>query len=127
MNIRTHIKTLLFAGTSFVLPFVTFAQGGVNTSVIKQYSDAIIGVINVVLVPVLVAIAFIVFLWGVYKYYILNADNEAERAKGHQFMLWGIIGFVIIMSVWAIVNFVMSIFGLTSTQSPTIPTIGGGK
>jgi hypothetical protein len=80
--------------------------GGVNTQWLEHYADTFIWVVNWLLVPVLIAIAFIVFLWGVYKYFIYGADSDEARKTGRQFVLWGIIGFVIITSVWGLVNIV---------------------
>lgn len=108
---------------SFVTPL--FAAAQINTTIIKGYSDSIIGIINTILVPVLIAIAFITFLWGVYKYFILGADNETQRETGRQFTLWGIIGFVIILSLWGIVNLFMGTLGLSVGTAPKFPTIGG--
>lgn len=89
------------------LPFLAAAQtAAVDQKYVVYYRDLIVWVVNSVLVPVLMAIAFFVFLWGVYKYYVYGADNDAERAKGHQFILWGVIGFVVILSVWGIVSMV---------------------
>jgi hypothetical protein len=109
------------------LPLIAFAQApqGPNLNAIKPYSDALITLINGILVPILIAIAFIVFLWGVYKYFILGADDEAARQTGRQFVLWGIIGLVVIFTVWALVALVMGTLGLGVAKSPPYPTIGG--
>lgn len=98
---------------------------GINEAYIKGYSDSIIGVINVILVPTLIALAFIVFLWGVYNYFIYGADNEDKRKEGRTFVLYGVIGFVIIFSLWALVNILMGTLGLGPSKSPPPPTIGG--
>jgi hypothetical protein len=86
--------------------------GGINLGVITPYSNGIINFINSILVPVLFAIAFIVFLWGVFKYFILGAADEKSRTDGKQFVLWGLIGFVVILSVWGIVTIVGQTLGL---------------
>jgi|SRR3989344_589103 len=102
-------------------------MGAINTQWVKYYSDTLIWVVNSVLVPALIAIAFIVFLWGAYRYYIWNGADEAARAKGHSAMLYGVIGFVLLFSLWGIVNIFMGTLGLTAgTRSPAFPTIGGG-
>ena len=99
-------------------------SGSVNISVIKGYSDGIIKIINDVFVPVLFAIAFFVFLWGVYKYFILGATEEKSREDGRTFVLWGIICFVVILSVWGLVNIVTSTFNLpTGGTGPKPPTL----
>ena len=110
--------------TSYSLGFISTSGGffpGVCTG-IGCVATTILYIINAILVPVLFAIAFLYFLYGVYRYFIYNADNESEREKGKQFVLWSIIGFVTILSVWGIVNIVMSTFGLTTGNAPASPT-----
>lgn len=102
---------------------VQSSGGGINLNVIKPYSDSIIGLINTILVPVFMAIAFIVFLWGVFKYFIWGGENETEKADGRKFAMWGIIGFVIILSLWGIVNILMGALNLTTGTHPKPPTI----
>lgn len=53
-----------------------------------------------------IALAVVGFLWGVVKF-IKNADNETEREKGKTFMIWGIIAFLVLVSLWAIVRLVV--------------------
>lgn len=98
---------------------------GVNTTYLDFYKGFIQGAINDYLVPILFAIAFIVFLWGVYKYFILGAADEKSRTDGKQFVLWGIIGFVVISSVWGIVNIVKGtiIPSTAGSNHPTYPTL----
>lgn len=98
---------------------------GINLNVITPYSSGIINIINSILVPVLIAVAFIVFLWGIYKYFVWGGENESEKAEGRKFAMWGVIGFVIILSLWGIVNLVMGAFGLSVGKAPPFPTIGG--
>ncbi len=96
-----------------------FSCGASN---ICQVALTILGIINNVLVPVIFAFAFIVFLWGVFKAYIWNRDDEGEREKGHKYVWWGIIGFVIMISLWGLVNVVANTFGLGGYSAPPTPT-----
>jgi hypothetical protein len=131
MILLNHMKKISRLAAPFVLlasfgiPLLVSAAG-IDTSYIKGYADSIKGIINGVLVPVLIAIAFITFLWGIYKYFIKSASNESEKGEGRMFALYGIIGFVIIFSVWGIVNIFMGTLNLsTMNNAPTPPTIGG--
>lgn len=74
-----------------------------NLLVIQRYTEAILSIINFAIVPILIAVAVLYFIVGVYKYFIKGATNEADRIKGRDFILWSIVGFVIIMSVWGLV------------------------
>ena len=119
-----RVRALLALLISSAIPFVAAAQSGINLSAITPYSQGIINVINGILVPVLMAVALIVFLYGVYKYFILGAASDSDRETGRQFVLWGIIGFVIILSVWGLVLVVSGAFGLPlGGGAPHPPTI----
>lgn len=96
-----------------------FACGSSN---ICAVAATFLYIINYVLVPLLFAVAFIVFLWGVAKAYIISGGDEASREKGHQLVLWGIIGFVVMISLWGIVNVVANTFGLAGYAAPATPT-----
>ncbi|MDE2399915.1 MAG: hypothetical protein KGL67_02830 [Patescibacteria group bacterium] len=55
------------------------------------------------IIPLIFTLAAVLFVWGVVKFFIINADEEAKRTQGKQFMIWGIVAFVVISSVWALV------------------------
>jgi hypothetical protein len=73
-------------------------------------------------VPLLFAIAFIVFLYGIANAYILHPGDEAAVKSGHKLILWGVIGFAVMVSLWGLVNVVASTFGLGGVGAPTLPT-----
>lgn len=102
-------------------------NGAIDTSQLEYYSKTFTWVVNYVLVPALIALAFIVFLWGIYKYFILGASNEHEKGDGRKFALWGVIGFVIIFSLWGLVNLVGGTLNLFGQNSPTPPIFGAGS
>lgn len=98
---------------------------GINTGYIQGYADDITGIINDILIPVLMAIALLVFLWGIYRYFIKGASNESEKGEGRTFALYGVIGFVIMVSLWGIVQIFMTTLNLdTSNNAPPPPTFG---
>jgi hypothetical protein len=98
----------------------SFGSGGC-TGGICGIAQTILYIINDVLVPVLFALAFIVFLYGIAKAYIFSRGDDGEISKGHQLLLWGIIGFVVMISIWGLVNVVASTFGLTGGYAPEPP------
>jgi hypothetical protein len=101
----------------------TTRGGGINISVIQPYADSIKNIINDVLMPVFMAIAFIVFLWGIFKYFIWGAENEQEKADGRKFAMWGIIGLAVIFSVWGLVNLVRATIALPNNNAPNPPQL----
>lgn len=68
------------------------------------------------------ALAILFFLWGVMKF-IRDADNPAKREEGRQFIIWGIIGLFVMVSVFGLVRILENTFQLpvnnTSNSSTT--------
>ena len=98
--------------------------GSINTSYLQGYSNSIIGIINGILVPVLMAVAFIVFLYGVFRYFIYNAADSDSHTEGRTFIIYGIVGFVVILSVWGLVGILSGTLGLNpGGHAPQVPTL----
>lgn len=104
------------------LPMVAFAQS-VSLTWFENLLLDITNFINSYLVPFIFAIAFLLFIWGVFKYFIYGATDEEARNSGKQFMIWALLGFVIMISVWGLVNLVDNIFNLSGGTAPSFPTI----
>jgi len=85
----------------------TFAQ------FVGNGSTGIIGFINVVLVPLIGALIFLIFIWGVVNYFFLHGEDEKKREEGRHFILWGLIGIIVYFSVWGFVNMLLSTLGIT--------------
>ena len=100
---------------------VVFSNGPGGTG-LGSLANTIINLINGVLVPLLFSVAFIVFLYGVFKKYIWSRGDEAEVEAGHKLILWGLLGFVVMISVWGLVNVVATSFGLTGYSAPCPPS-----
>lgn len=88
--------------TAFITPLI--ASAATQVSNVSDVGTFIINIINNVLVPVIFAVAFIVFLWGAFETFILGASSDDVKEKGKSLMLWGLIGFFVMVSVWGLVN-----------------------
>ena len=98
-------KALAFTSAALAtlaLPLVSLAA--TNVSNLSDAGSFIINTINNVLVPVLFALAFIVFLWGAFKTFIIGSNDEGVKEEGKNLMLWGLIGFFVMVSIWGLVN-----------------------
>jgi hypothetical protein len=112
-------------------PVVAFAQisiAGSNTScTVNQQSSTLFNLICQIgsllnsVVPVLIALGIVYFVWGVISYVI--ADDEEAKSAGRDRMIYGIIGLAAIVAVWGLVAILIRTFGISNTGSFTIPTI----
>ncbi|MEK7101289.1 MAG: hypothetical protein AAB921_04315 [Patescibacteria group bacterium] len=69
--------------------------------------DSIARLVDSAVIPLLYALAFVFFLIGMVRFFFLG--GEEQRKKGRVFMLWGVIGFVVLFSVWSIVRLFLGI------------------
>ncbi len=68
-------------------------------------------IINNSVIPLIIALAVAMFIWGVVQY-VINSDEEAKKEKGKQFMIWGIIGLAVMVGVWGLVHILGSTFNI---------------
>lgn len=98
-------KTPLALAAALFLPFVASAES------FKDLTDKIVEFVNASIIPLFYTLAFLLFIIGMVRFFFLG--GEEGREKGRQFMLWGIIGFVVMFSVWGIVRLLLTTFGVT--------------
>jgi hypothetical protein len=113
-----------------LLPFASFApllalaqSNPGQLTPISVFIKNIIGFMNGTLVPAIFAIAFLVFLWGMFKTFILGGSDEDKQEEGKHLMMYSIAGFVIMVSLWGIVNLVASGFGFQGQNIQNIPNL----
>lgn len=82
------------------------------------------------IIPFLILIATILFLWGVVRYITAGGDEEKVK-EGRNLMIYGIIALAVMIAVWGFVNIVLDfVFGQNVTnvipKGPQQSTTGGG-
>ncbi len=119
------MKKALILGSAAL---ATLALPLVSLAAINNISDLgsfIIDTINGVIVPVLFAVAFIVFLWGAFKVFILGASNEEAKKKGSGLMMYSLIGFFVMIAIWGLVNLLVNTIGFGDKSGPSgVPQTG---
>jgi hypothetical protein len=116
-------KSLLATVGAFALPFVALAQTGGSSDGIRHLLGIAAGIIQA-LIPIVIGLAVLVFLWGVLQYVLRSSD--AGKDEGRNFMLWGIIALFVMVSVWGLVNILRDSLGLNlaTPTAPRIPEVG---
>lgn len=95
---------VLFLSILLFAPFVTFAINGSNE--LENFGIKILNFINDTLVPFLFAVALLLFIYGVFKYFIQGGSNPDEQKQGQKYVLWSIAGLVVVVSIWGIVGLI---------------------
>lgn len=91
-----------------------------------------ITLINNVVIPLIVALAVLFFIWNVFRFFILQSGSEEGRQKAKRLMLYGLLALVIILTIWGIVNILIKTFGISGPLVPCpdylndqTPVLGG--
>lgn len=81
-----------------------------------------VGDLIATVIPLIIGLAVLLFLWGVLKYVTSGGDPE-KRTEARNTMIWGIIAIFVMVSVWGLVNILVDTFGLDNDvqSAPGIP------
>ena len=113
------VKTFGFGGAS--APALSGGSGCDLNAKIKTFQNLagyITCTIKNSIIPFIFALALAVFVWGVVKYFIINADEEAKRTEGKQFMIWGLVALTVMLCVWGLVSILGGTFGFNTSIIP---------
>lgn len=118
------MKKIILSAYSFALltPMFALAQFGE----IDDFLGDIQSFINNILIPLLFGVALLMFLYGVFNYFIIGKNQEDKKSEGRSYMIWSIAGFVVMVSVFGIVNLIAGGFGFSDDEEldniPNVPT-----
>ena len=96
-------------------------------SYLNNASTGLITLIQTYLIPLVFALALLLFFWGMFRFFIYGGHDDEERKKGKSLMIWAVVGFVMMVSIWGIVRLITSGLGLNENNAPPIPTVPGAR
>ncbi len=108
------ISSLLTLGVLAVLPFAASAQGLISDGTGNRFAQIIqnlVMFINSILIPAILALAFLVFVWGIFLYFIKGGADDEAKGKGRSLMIYALAGFVVILIFFGLVNLLIEGFG----------------
>ena len=87
-------------------------------------ADTIMGLITK-LIPIVIGASVLLFLFGILRF--VFASSEVDKKKARDFMILGIVALAVMVSVWGLVRFLQSSFGLersnqVAPEPPIVPT-----
>ncbi len=110
-------KLIAYTYIGFILasPGLAFAQNN------KTLSDltALLSVYMQQAIYLIMSAAIVVFVWGIFKYYFIP---EADRTEAAKYVLYGTIGFFVMLSFWGFVNIFRNTLNLDETR-PNVPFV----
>lgn len=125
------IGYLVVSAVTLALPFAASAQiadsgtGGEFGTLLTN----ILTFTNTVLIPFIIGIGFLVFVFGMFQYFIAGGANEEKKEAGKSLMIYATLGFVLIIVFWGVVNLLTESTGLDGEavlNTPTVVVPAGG-
>lgn len=71
------------------------------------------------IIQVIFAIALVIFVYGIFEF-VRGADRPDVRTKGQQHIMYGLVGLLIMTSVFTIINILLNTIGVTGSDVPKI-------
>lgn len=118
------MKKIILTGAVLGAPMLSLARGADAFSILGTIATFLSYVI-----PVLITVAVIYFIWSVIQYTITGDDKKkADAKKG---IVSGLIGLFVIVAFWGILSLVTNTFGvgpekLSEDTIPCIPNSAAG-
>lgn len=130
---NTSIKKVVTGAAAVVglIPTLAFAQqlnagGGVGSNTAANTSTGIALTITTVgnllgmLIPIILTLAIIYFMWGVLQY-VTKGKDASGQAEARNTMLWGIIAIAVMVSIWGLVGILRDTFNISDNGTIPVP------
>ena len=108
---KNLLKVAVSAGVLF--PMFVFAADAFT--ILAKVEDIIARII-----PIIMAVATIVFLWGIVMY-ITAAGDEKKAATAKAYISSGLIGLFFMVAIWGVVKALVATFGVGGEGIPLGP------
>ena len=106
------MKKALITAALLTFPLVAFAQAPTNLLGLIAFAGDVLNRI----IPVLIALALVIFFWGLIQY--------IWRKKGAKnIMIAGLVSLFVMVSVWGIIRIAQNTLGVGSGGTPSIPQV----
>ena len=76
------------------------------------------------LIPIVFGLAIVFFFWGLVTFLRAAGDPKAQEAGRNQ-MIWGVIAIAVMISIYGLVAWLQSTFGVQNITTGAVPTVTG--
>jgi hypothetical protein len=103
----------------FIYYIAIFSFIAVPVLAAATFSELVNNTVNSLLKPlpaILVGIAVVMFIYGVII--LMFSEGGEKKEEGKQYMIWGIVGIFVIVTMWGLINILAGIFNLDNNVPP---------
>lgn len=119
MNSMKKIISGLGVSLLALSPVMVLAQPTDSFGQIGTLFGNITSFINNILIPFVFTLALLMFIWGMYRFFI--SKGEVDKQAGKDLAIYAVVAFVLMVSIWGIVNLIANGLGFGGQQIQNIP------
>jgi hypothetical protein len=111
-TITTGVSALVAATAALLLP--AFALAGnfeASGGAFGQFLRNVIGFINGIIIPFILGVGFLFFVWGMFLYFIKGGADDDAKTQGKSLIIYATAGFVLIFTFWGLIELLTSSTG----------------
>ncbi len=116
------MKKLVVSVGSFLAPVLAFAQTP-NLTGLQAILTFIATTVRT-LIPIVFGLAIVFFFWGLVTFLRAAGDPKAQEAGRNQ-MIWGVIAIAVMISIYGLVAWLQTTFGVQNITTGAVPTVTG--
>lgn len=116
------MKKLAYTAGSLFAPVLAFAQNP-NLTGLQAILDFIATTVRT-LIPIIFGLAIVFFFWGLVTFLRAAGDPKAQE-NGRNQMIWGVIAIAVMISIYGLVAWLQTTFGVANITTGTVPTVTG--
>lgn len=99
-----YLRQALYLSVSLVVASPAFAA----LTFAQVVDQKIVPIVDKGVIPLLYALAFLFFVVGVVRYFFFSSSEE-NRQNARAFIIWSLIGMVMLFGIWGVVRVALSI------------------
>lgn len=110
-------------GLAFIIVIVIVIGISLSSgpSGLQDALPAMLEFFNSALIPFLLGVAFLIFIWNAIKFFVIGGATEEGRENAKSLALYSIAAFVFILSFWGIINIFTDGFNLDNCENDVVP------
>ncbi len=110
------MKKFIIGAGALLLPSLAFAVTGPDFAYFTSLFSLVLTVLNTYVIPGIIVLATIYFLITVFQY--IKGKDDKDQALHRARMIQGVIGLVVIVAVWGIVQLIIQLAGVGGSSIP---------
>jgi hypothetical protein len=120
MTMKNIQKISAALGAILFTPLLALAQFEPDGGAFGDLLANLLMFTNMMLIPFILGIGFLVFVWGMFKFFIYGGADDEAKTSGKSLMVWATLGFVLIIIFWGVVNLISESTGFDNGTAPSV-------